>query len=351
MRVCMIIPSFSAKGGIATVVSGYRGSDLEKEYDIHYIETYCDGGRLKKLIKAIEAYFKFLKEIIIWKPELVHIHSSFGASFYRKLPFVYLSSWLNIPIVNHIHGSSIDKLYTFASERKKKLVINNYKKCSKIIVLSKMWKDVFDEIIDANKIIVVENYSILHSANSKFKKSGKEVLFLGFLSKAKGCFDIPPIVKIVSTYVPDVKFILAGDGSKNDKKKLYDLVKEYKVENNIIFPGWVINEEKERLLEKSDLFFLPSYSEAMPMSILEAMGYGLPIVSTNVGGIPQLVRLNENGFLIKPKDINGFSEALIKLLLNNDLMEKMGKNSLKIVSEGYSLMRHINKIRYIYENI
>lgn len=55
-KICMVVPSFSAKGGITSVVTGYRGSQLEKDYDIKYIETYCDGNRLSKLLKALKAY-------------------------------------------------------------------------------------------------------------------------------------------------------------------------------------------------------------------------------------------------------------------------------------------------------
>ena len=72
-KVVMVVPSFSAKGGISSVVNGYRGSELEKKYKIKYIESYCDGSKAKKICKAIEAYFLFFKEMTINKPNLVHI--------------------------------------------------------------------------------------------------------------------------------------------------------------------------------------------------------------------------------------------------------------------------------------
>ena len=71
-KVCMVVPSFNAKGGITTVVNGYRNSDLEKEYQVEYIETYCDGGKISKIIKAICAYFKFGKALIL-NLSLIHI--------------------------------------------------------------------------------------------------------------------------------------------------------------------------------------------------------------------------------------------------------------------------------------
>lgn len=118
-KVCMIVPNKMVQGGIAAVVNGYSGSKLEKDYNVIYVESYKDGGKLAKLFKGICGYFKFAKVLLIDKPDIVHIHSSFGPSFYRKLPFIYMASWAKKPIVNHIHGSEFDNLYTNASERKK----------------------------------------------------------------------------------------------------------------------------------------------------------------------------------------------------------------------------------------
>ena len=83
-KVCMIVPSFSAKGGITSVVNGYRNSQLTEDYDVRFIETYCDGSIIHKIFKALSAYSKFIYTALFWKPNLVHVHTSFGGSFYRK---------------------------------------------------------------------------------------------------------------------------------------------------------------------------------------------------------------------------------------------------------------------------
>ena len=351
-KVCMVVPSFSAKGGIASVVSGYRGSALEKAYDIRYIETYSDVSKAKKLWKAVASYFKFIHLLIFWKPDMVHIHSSFGASFYRKLPFIWLSSWFHIPIVNHIHGSAIDELYTNASQRKRKLVVQTFGKCDKIVVLSEEWKHKYESFIEPKKIVVLENYSIPHEIMNRDRpEPSRSILFLGFLSEAKGCFDIPQVVKNVCAVYPNVKFILAGDGSVEDKEKLQELISTYQVKDYIDMPGWVRGEEKDLLLQNADVYFLPSYGEAMPMSILEAMGYGLPVISTKVGGIPQLVIDQVNGFLFSPGDIDGFSQAITLLLSDKKQSLEMGRKSLEIVKNRYSLEEHIKKLGEIYEMV
>ena len=184
-KVCMVVPSFSAKGGIATVVSGYRGSELEKQYNVKYIESYCDGNKVQKIFKAIGAYFSFLKEMVINKPDLVHIHSSFGGSFYRKLPFVCMASIFNIPIINHIHGSEIANLYINASEKKKKIVENCFNKCRYLVVLSEEWKKKLEVVKTKTPKIVIENYSTIHKECLKRKNhQDKTILFFRIYYRA-----------------------------------------------------------------------------------------------------------------------------------------------------------------------
>lgn len=350
-KICMIIPGFDAKGGIASVVSGYRGSDLENRYDIHYVETYCDGGKLAKLGKAITGYLRFIKLLFTSKPDLVHIHSSFGASFYRKLPYIYLAVLFRIPVINHIHGSELTGFYWDISPIFQRIKRNTFQKCSKIIVLSNEWKERFSGIMPKEKMYVIENYSVLNGRGASSDNAGKTVLFMGFLNKLKGCLDIPPIIASVKDSIKDVVFVLAGSGNEEDTQAILSLVKDFDIEKNIMFPGWVRNEEKRSLLNKASLYFLPSYTEGMPMSILEAMGYGMPIVSTNVGGIPQLVKNDYNGYLCEPGDVESMATAIIEILQDEEKRKRMGEASAAIVAERFSLKQHIDKLTEIYEGL
>lgn len=353
-KVCMVVPNSMVKGGIAAVVNGYRGSQLEKDYDVIYVESYKDGGKLTKLLKAINGYFHFLKVILIDKPDLIHIHSSFGPSFYRKLPFIYMASQAKIPIINHIHGADFDEFYVKASTKKKDLIKKVYGKCSKLIALSAEWKKQLSTIVPASKIIIIENYSVLYedAFQERQKRScNNQVLFLGELGKRKGCYDIPAVAKLVAEEIPHVKFLLCGTGNETDEKAIRKLIKEKNVETNFVFAGWIRNEKKDRALRDSDIFFLPSYNEGMPMSILDAMGYGLPIVSTDIGGIPQIVRNGENGYILSPGDIRAMSDVIRYLLQHPDKSKLMGKESMKIINNKFSLQIHEKKLSQLYSNL
>lgn len=348
----MIVPSFTAKGGITSVVSGYRGSELESNYQIHYIETYCDGGKTAKLRKALASYARFLKELICFRPDLVHIHSSFGASFYRKAPFIYLSAFCNIPVVNHIHGAQWDSFYGNASERSKRFKKKLFQKCSCVIALSEEWKHNLKEAVDPAKIKIVANFGPLaESTSERSLKSSRNVLFLGFLSERKGCFDIPEVVALVRRKVQDAIFVLAGDGNEADVQHINSLAQEFGVEDYLHFPGWVSGNKKDEHLKNASVFFLPSYAEGMPMSILEAMGYGLPVVSTTVGGIPQLITDGESGFLLAPGDTEGFANAIITLLQDPERGTAMGASGRAFVQRHYSLKKHTDSLADIYGSL
>ena len=346
-KVCMIVQNKMVQGGIAAVVSGYYGSKLEQDYDMIYVESYKDGGKLTKLFKGICGYFHFAKVLLVDRPDIVHMHSSFGPSFYRSLPFIYMSSWAKKPMIDHIHGSEFDKLYTNASERKKKLVRKAWGKCNRFIVLSESWKERFSEVIPNEKMTVIENYSIVKDGIDR-SLCHNQVLFLGAINQMKGCYDMVDVTKRVAEVVPDVKMVVAGAG---EIEQVTSKATAEGVAGHFVFPGWVRGEQKEKLLKESDIFFLPSYTEGMPMSVLDAMGYGLPIVSTNVGGIPRIVHEGENGFLREPGDMTGFTETIIQILTDDSMRQNMGEQSLKIVKERYSLEKHIEEIEKVYEGV
>ena len=329
-KICMVVPSFTAKGGITSVVNGYRNSQLTEDYDVRFIETYCDGSVIQKTSKALSAYLKFIYTVFFWKPNLVHVHTSFGGSFYRKAVIIEMASLAKIPVVNHVHGADFDEFYRKKSQKKKKTIEKIYNKCIKTIALSEEWKKNLAEIVPEQTIRVVENYGVLQEdlIKDKFTKpNNKLILFLGFICERKGCFDIPAIVDQVCGKIPDARFILGGSGEIEKVK------------------------QKKQYLREADIFLLPSYNEGMPMAILDAMGCGLPIVSTDVGGIPKIVRQGVNGYLYKPGDSKNMACAIIEYLTNDEKRVKAGQESVDIIRKSYSLQQNIDKLEKIYSEV
>ena len=353
-RVCMVVPNRMVKGGIAAVVNGYRGSQLEKDYEITYVESYRDGSKFDKLLKGICGYFHFAYVLMFHKPDVVHIHSSFGPSFYRKMPFIYMVSCRKISIVNLKHGADFYEFKLNAPEEKKAKIKKIYSKCNVLIALSEEWKERLRQIVPEDKIEIIENYSVLHEdalEERMQRECNNTVLFLGELGKRKGCYDIPAVIAQVKKSIPNVKFVLSGAGSEVDEKAIKKLIDEKGVSDNVEFPGWVRGDTKDKLLREADVFFLPSYNEGMPMSVLDAMGYALPVVSTNVGGIPKIVHDGENGVCCEAGDTDKMAEGIVNLLNNDEIRCDAEENSAQIIKEGYSLSRHLSFLEKVYEEV
>lgn len=352
-HICMIVPDPMVHGGIAAVTSGYYGSRLEKDFRITYVQSYCDGTKKDKFKKALKAYRQFREVLQKDPPELVHIHSSFGPSFYRKLPFILMAAGKGIPIVNHIHGSAFDEFYENAPAAKKRLVRHIYGKCSCMIVLTQHWKEVLSVTFPAKRIYVIPNYCVLHPEmlehdrmEERFQR--KQILYLGVLTEGKGMREMPEIIRTVTEKVPEASFVLGGVG---DRELITADLSPAVLEENVAFPGWVRGEEKETLLRESTVFLLPSHMEAMPMSLLEAMGYGLPMVTTRIGGIPNLTGEGEQAVLCPVGDAAAMGEAIAALLQDRDAWERASAASCKRAEQEYSFERHADRLEAVYREL
>ncbi len=347
LTVAMIVPQADVQGGIAAVVNGYRGSRLEQDCCIEYIESYRDGSAMDKLRKGLKAYAQFRALLRRHRPDVVHIHSSFGPSFYRKMPFILMSKRAGIPVVNHIHGAEFGPFYADASKAKRRLVRRIYGKCDRFLVLSEEWAERIGQIVPRERITILENYSIRAvEAPTKESCTSHQILFLGEIGRRKGGYDMPEILRLVKEKVPDVQLVIAGAG---DREGVSGLLKEKGCLEAASFPGWLRGREKDRALRESAVFLLPSYDEGMPMSVLDAMGYGLPIVSTKVGGIPQLVKEGVNGYLCAPGDTRAMADALTLLLKEKDRRQQAGMESLRIVEKRFGLSHHLDVLEQVYK--
>lgn len=346
MKICMVVPDRLVKGGIASVVNGYREHDFSGKCEVSYIESYRNGSKWEKLAKALKGYLLFFREMILNKPDIVHIHSSFGPSFYRKMPFIYMACFRGVPVINHIHGAEFETFYLKASDRKKRRIRKVYGKCTMLIALSEEWKRNLESVVSPEKITVIENYCKIPDLSGTEKK--KQILFLGEIGKRKGCYDIPEIYGRVLEKGERLPLIMAGDGELAEVKKLFE---DRDLLESVSFPGWVRGADKNKCLKESGIFLFPSYYEGMPMAVLEAMAYGMAIVTTRVGGIPHLLEDGVNGYLCEPGDIEGLSKRLLELSKDGDKRRKMGERARQKAIEEYSMESHIKKLMDLYGRV
>lgn len=311
------------RGGVAAVENVY--STFYQPFN--HVTTTVTNGQVKKLLVLCKAILQFLYWML-FHPEIkiVHVQGSVGASFWRKAIFIYIAKFFHKKVVWHMHAGRFAVFY----QQHRYVVRKVVNKSDVIIALSEYWKEYFKNEFPTKRVEIIKN--VISAPRVHKQQTGYfTLLFLGLLGKNKGIYDLLECIRDHKVeFQGKLKLYIGGNGEIEHVKQL---IKEYGIADITIFEGWVSGDKKIELLNKSDAYILPSYKEGLPISILEAMSYGMPIISTPVGGIPEIVSNGENGYLVEPGNKEDIYIAIVSLLNDSDLRNRMGRISLSRVGE------------------
>lgn len=349
IKVLMVGNHPSVKGGISSVISQLLEHDWsENNIKMKFIPTYIEANTLLKIVYYFIAYFKIRNIIRKDKPDVVHIHMSYKGSFFRKYQIHKLCKKYGVADIVHLHGSEFEKW--FNSCHQKKMVKSLLSECNKVIVLGRKWNDIILNIEPKTRIFVIENtvsipYDTVHF-DAQFK-----VLFMGVLIKRKGVFDLIEAIKCLkeSARVSNIKFIIAGTGI--EEEALRKKSNQYGLESYIDFVGWISGQEKTDLYKKCQIAVLPSYNEGLPISILEAISYGMPVIATDVGDISSAVLNGVNGYLIQPGDEKELADKIYKISSSKKLYDKLSKASRQLADFKFSDREYYLKMASLYRKL
>lgn len=215
------------------------------------------------------------------------------------------------PTIFTVHGTSLGtNLLNPVSKKIEEIILTKIKYDTQITVSRNFFK-----ITNANKNVVYIPNGIDKNLFDKIivaKYKQKTLLFVGRLHPQKNLINLIKAFKLVIVKYPKLRLLIVGEGTQ--KAELIKITKELKLEKNISFLGEKKQEDLIEIYKKSHLFILPSIYEGQPLVLLEASAAGLPIVATNVGGVPDIVKDGVNGVLIKKSLQGEISKAILKAL-------------------------------------
>ena len=334
-----------AGGGVSSVLQSYS----EYIENMRHIPTWKDTNKLNKAWYFLYHYVWFwLLLIFDRRIKIVHIHTADGPSFERKSAMMRAAKHMGKRVILHMHAASFHEYYEEST--KKEWIFKNVNLCDRLIVLSPWWRDYFVKFgIEEEKIIMLNNIvSIPDKVEHRKPEMPIRYTFLGHLGKRKGIWDM---LDVIDNHKNDLrgKFCLRfGGNGFEDEIKAY--IEEHSLQDFVVFEGWVNGEKKAELLRWADVFMLPSYNEGLPISILEALAYGMPVISTPVGGIPEVVKNSVNGIMVEPGNKVDIWNAIKFYIDNNTAIENEGKNSLKMV-KPYTPKYVMEHLTSIYEEL
>ncbi len=220
------------------------------------------------------------------------------------------------------------------------------KQIDRIITPSEFYKKELEEDeIKPEKIVALHNFIDMDDYNVKIEDEGYAFYF-GRIIKEKGVLNLIKAFKDIKYH----KLYIAGDGPDIEKVKKY--IKNNKLENQIKLLGFLNSDQVKEYVRKARFIVVPSvWYENCPYSVLETLAMGKPIIGSNLGGIPELVKNNETGLIYKYDNINELIDKMKVLFENKDKAEELGKTAKKTAKENFSKEAYYNKIIKIYEGV
>ncbi|GAB1402428.1 glycosyltransferase [Elusimicrobiota bacterium] len=370
IKICIIITKLELGGAQKVAIDLCKKLDQTKfepfmicglggildDETANQIKVYFVKDLIRELnpVKDLKAFFEIYKILKNEKPDIVHTHSSKAGILGRFTAFVCGTK----NIIHTIHGFPFNDTQSFF---KKNLYVFLERICAKIskflipVSTENIKKGLEHGIGIKDKYryirlgIDIENFKNLNHAPLLKKELGlKEtdmlVTTIGPFKPQKNLTDFINVANIILKQNNNYKFVITGDGA--ERKKLEDLIENYKIKNNVYLLGW--RRDISNILNSSDFFVMTSLWEGLPISTIEAMSCGLVPIVNDVDGQREIIKNSENGFLIKPYDINETAGKILFLADNPGVKNEMSLKAKQTINDTFSIDYMIKQHENMY---
>lgn len=356
LRVLITCPRLSSGGGVSNYCNTIRGwfsikADFFGVGAVRDKETASE--KMRHLWTDRMRFYNLLKDSI-GTYDLVHLNPSFDykatvrdglllrvAKEIDQKIIVMFHGWneINVQVIerhffNHFFSTynKADAFIVLASDFKKKLRDWGFKQ--PIYLETTPVKDsLLNDFSIKERIKKIDSYQDI------------QVLFLARIEKEKGILETIDAVKILSEKYPDLHLVVAGDGSLMDEARNFA---NRSLKGKVFFLGYVKGEEKKKVLQNSDIYIFPTYREGMPTTVLEAMVFGLPVVTRPVGGLKDFFINGEHGFMSESKDPEVIASLIEKIITDKELWKKMSVANHEYATERFMASQVAKRLEDIY---
>lgn len=346
IHVIQVGPALNVRGGISAVERLIAG-ELANRFAMQHVPTMEDGPLLRKLLVFGRAISALRERCTGTDTLLVHIHFASYGSTLRKLVMARIASGAGHVVILHAHGGGFSDFLARMPRVMQRWIRHALQAADQLLVLSSQWQRFYiDECgVAPEKVTILRNpVRIPASIPARAGRETVRLLYLGRMSESKGTFDVLRALQgLPSELLSRLRLTLAGDGAVAAIKAAAS-----QFNDAVTVHDWVDEATRNALLAEADMFVLPSYQEGIPMSVLEAMAWGLPVITTPVGGIPDVVSHDQEGLLVQPGDIAGLGAAIAALLTDEPRRLAMGARG-RTRAKAFDLRDYGSRLADIYD--
>ena len=353
-KVLILVPAETADGGVKNYYQVLKEHfSLPVSYHFRGARKWPYRGNLfSECLRLLKDYISFFNNVIAKNIQIVHINTSLGSrSIFRDLIFAIYAKMLRKKCIVFFRGWSneAEELMKYKYKWLFKLYLKN---TDALITLSQKSKNTLKSMgykknIYIETTLVDDKLLDEFNINNKLQKSYNviTILFLARIEKEKGIFDIIKACDLLIQQGYSIRLLIAGSGRAEK-----DVLGKIKNTEYIEFLGYVSGEDKSRTYRESDLYVLPSYTEGMPTTVLEAMAFGLPVIVTPVGGLKDIIKEGVNGYFVQFGDSSMLAELIIKIINNINLIKRMALYNYNDAQKYYA-SKVVKRIENIYREV
>ena len=292
---------------------------------------------LLKITRYLKILVSFIHKMVKFKPDLIYLAiTAKGIGFYKDLPIALIAKLFRKKLVLHYHNKGVKTHQNkFLDNKLYKLLF----KSTKVILLSELLYDDVKKYVDEQNVYYCPNGIPIVKYEKSEKKAAQipQLLFLSNLMQSKGVFDLLDALKILKERKINFHCNFVGGEADISSQQLKQKISELNLQDFVTYHGKQFGYDKYKLFNRSDIFILPTHNECFPLVILEAMMFGLPVISTNEGAIAEIIDDNETGFLVNKRDSVVLANKIQLLIANPSLRKKMGGKGKEKFEREYTL--------------
>ncbi len=346
--ILQVGPALSVRGGVASV-ERLIIDRLPSTFAVRHVATMEEGSLWRKLRTFGKAVMQLQAELRRPRPLVVHVHFASRGSTLRK----WIVSWMTLqarrPLVLHAHGAEFDKFYAGLPRFAQRRVRSVFARADCFLVLSSQWREFYTGPcgLPPGRVTVLCNPTTLPATVPA--RAGRRIvqfLFLGRIGHRKGAYDLlDAFAALPDELRSRARLVFAGDGEVGALR-----AQAAAWGTSVEVHGWIDAAQRDALLERSDVFVLPSYAEGVPMALLEAMAHGLPVITTRVGGIPDIVVDGGEGLLVRPGQLDELQRAL-RTLIEDEAQRLQFGRSARLRAQQFDIRAYCETLLGIYRRL
>jgi glycosyltransferase involved in cell wall biosynthesis len=335
-RLVMLGAAPETRSSIGAVVDAYRAHGLFKRWPVEYLATHGDGGGRRSAALVLGTLRRFALLLVRHGRMPVHVHMSARGSAARDCTLVAAALAARCPVLLQLHGAGFER--TYGTARMRYLL----ERAACVLVPSESQRAWVRNLARGAHAVCLPT-TIVCDVGQPARQN--MVLFLGRLEPAKGIFDLLEAFAAARGAVCDLRLVCAGHG---ERLAVARYAEQLGIADAVKFTGWVGPSGKRALFEAAAVFALPSYEEALPVSLLEAMAAGVPVIAGAVGSIPEVVTDGVSGCLVAPGDRASLERALRRLLTDGALAARIGAAARETARLRFAPERALPPLERIY---